>query len=113
MRPRAGYSIAMALVVMPNEVAGWDVVREDEGVALSNHPDRASAEQAARIRAEEERLGDAGGTPVIVDTEHVHHIDDTRQGMLPAFLSLGGLLIAVTILAVVIALIGALTGFGS
>jgi hypothetical protein len=103
----------MALKVMPNEVAGWDVVREDEGVALSNHPDRETAEQAAKMRAEEERVGDVGDTPVVVDTEHVHPIDDTRQGMLPAFLSLGGLLIAVTILIVVVALIGALTGFGS
>jgi hypothetical protein len=105
--------MVMALVVMPNEVSGWDVVREDEGVALSNHPDRASAEQAARIRADEERLGDLGDTPVVVDTEHVHKIDDARQGMLPAFLSLTGLLIAVAVLVVVIALVGALTGFGS
>jgi hypothetical protein len=103
----------MALKVMPNEVSGWDVVREDEGVALSNHPDRATAEEAARMRAEEERVSEEGDEPVVVDTEHVHPIDDTRQGMLPAFLSLGGLLIGVTILVVVIALIGALTGFGS
>lgn len=103
----------MALKVMPNEVSGWDVVREDEEVALSNHPTRESAEEAASIRAAEERLGGEGDEPVIVDTEHIHAIDDTRQGMVPAFLSLGGLLIAVTILAVIVALIGALTGFGS
>jgi hypothetical protein len=103
----------MALKVMPNEVSGWDVLREDEGVALSNHPDRESAEAAARIRAEEERVSDEGDAPVVVDTEHVHQIDDTRQGMLPAFLSLGGLLIAVAVLATVVALIAALTGFGS
>jgi Uncharacterized protein conserved in bacteria (DUF2188) len=103
----------MALKVMPNEVSGWDVVREDEGVALSNHPDRASAEEAARIRAEEDRVSEEGDEPVVVDAEHVHPIDDTRQGMLPAFLSLGGLLIGVTVLVAIIALIGALTGFGS
>jgi hypothetical protein len=103
----------MALKVMPNEISGWDVVREDEGVALSNHPDRSSAEQAARMRAEEEHMSGNGGEPVVVDTRHVHAIEDTRQGMLPAFLSLGGLLIGVTILVAVIALIGALTGFGS
>jgi hypothetical protein len=105
--------MTMALKVMPNEVSGWDVVREDEGVGLSNHPTRELAEEAAGIRADEERLSEEGGEPVVVDTEHVHPIDDTRQGMKPAFLSLGGLLIAVTILAAIIALIGALTGFGS
>ena len=103
----------MALKVMPNEVSGWDVVREDEGTALSNHPTREEAEAAANIRADEERLGDVGDAPVIVDPEHVHPIDDARTGMLPAFLSLTGLLIAVTVLVVVVALIGALTGFGS
>jgi Uncharacterized protein conserved in bacteria (DUF2188) len=103
----------MALKAMPNEVDGWDVVREDEGVAVSNHPTREQAEEAASIRAAEERLADEGDTPVVVDTQHIHPIDDTRQGMLPAFLSLSGLLIAITVLVVVIALIGALTGFGS
>jgi hypothetical protein len=103
----------MALKVMPNEVAGWDVVREDEEVALSNHPDRESAEQAARMRAEEERISPEGDEPVIVDTEHVHAIDDARQGMKPAFLALGGILIAVTILVVILSLTGSLTGFGS
>ena len=103
----------MARTVRPNEVAGWDVVREDEGVALSNHPTREQAEEAARIRADEERLSEEGDEPVKVDTEHVHEIDDARQGMLPAFLSLGTLLIAVAVLIAVIALIGALTDFGS
>jgi hypothetical protein len=103
----------MALKVMPSEVDGWDVVREDEGVALSNHATRDSAERAARMRAEEEHLGADGGEPVIVDERHVHPVDDARQGVKPAFLSLGGLLIAVTLLATIVALIGALTGFGS
>ena len=43
----------------------------------------------------------------------VHGIDDARQGMRPAFLALAGLLAAVTILIVVLALTGSLTGFGS
>jgi hypothetical protein len=103
----------MALKVMPNEIEGWDVVREDEGVALSNHPTREQALEAARMRAEEERVGDMGGTEVVLDTEHVHRIDDARQGMKPAFLALGGLLIAVTILVIILALTGSLTGFGS
>jgi hypothetical protein len=103
----------MALKVMPNEIEGWDVVREDEGVALSNHPTREQALAAAKMRADEERTGDMGDTEVKLDTEHVHAIDDARQGMKPAFLALGGLLIAVTLLVVILALTGSLTGFGS
>jgi hypothetical protein len=38
------------LKVVPNELDGWDVVRADEDVALTNHPTREDAEQAARIR---------------------------------------------------------------
>ena len=98
---------------MPNEVDGWDVVREDEGVALSNHPTRESAEAAARLRAEEERASQEGGEPVVVDERHIHAIDDARQGMKPAFLALGGLLVAVAILITILSLTGALTGFGS
>ena len=43
----------------------------------------------------------------------MHAIDDTRQGMKPAFLAGGALLLAITILIVVLALTGSLTGFGS
>lgn len=103
----------MAVKVVRNEVDGWDVVREDEDVALSNHPDRASAEAAAKIRADEDRVGEEGGEPVIVAADEVHGIDDTRQGMKPAFLALAVLLTAVIILIIVLALIGALTDFGS
>ena len=103
----------MALKVMPNEISGWDVVRADEGVAVSNHPDREQALEAARMRAEEERLGDLGDTPVELDTEHTHAIDDTRQGMRSAFLAMAGLMIAVSLLIIILALTGSLTGFGS
>jgi Uncharacterized protein conserved in bacteria (DUF2188) len=102
------------LKVMPNEVAGWDVVREGEGVALSNHPTRESAEEAARLRAAEEHLSDNGGAPaVVVDAEHVHPIDDTRSGMRTYFIVLGAILVAVTILVAILSLTGSLTGFGS
>lgn len=103
----------MALRVVRNEVDGWDVIREDEGVSLSNHPDRASAEAAAELRAKEDRLTDEGDAPVEVHPEEVHGIDDSRQGMRRAFLVLGGLLALVAILIVILALAGELTGFGS
>jgi len=103
----------MALKVVRNELDGWDVVRDDEGVALSNHPDRETAEAAARLRAHEERVSPEGDEPVEVHPEEVHAIDDTRQGMRPAFLGLGALLLAITILIVILSLTGSLTGFGS
>ena len=49
----------------------------------------------------------------MVDTEHVHELDDTRQGVKPAFLAMAGLLAIVTILVIVLALTGSLTDFGS
>ena len=97
----------MALVVMRNEIDGWDVVREDEGVALSNHPTRELAEEAAAIRADEERIRDMGDEPVVVDTDHVHAIDDARQGMKPAAAALVGLLAFVTLLVIVISAVNA------
>jgi hypothetical protein len=103
----------MALKVVRNEVDGWDVLREDEGVALSNHPDRASAETAAKLRAEEDHIGESGGEPVVVAPGEVHPIDDTRQGVRPAFMWLGGLALVIAILIVVLSLTGSLTGFGS
>ena len=98
---------------MQNEVDGWDVVREDEDRALSNHPTREEAISAAEIRSEEERINDAGDTPVEVDTEHVHEIEDTRTGMKPAFFGGGALLIVIILIAAAAAIIAATTGFGS
>jgi hypothetical protein len=103
----------MALKVVRNEVDGWDVIREDESVALSNHPDLESAEAAAELRAEEDRVSQEGDEPVVVEPDEVHGIDDARQGMRPALLALIGLLAAVTILVIVLSLTGSLTGFGS
>ncbi len=103
----------MPLKVIRNEVDGWDVIEDGGDMALSNHPTRESAERAAQIRADEERLSEEGGEPVVVDEEHVHAIDDARTGMKPAFLALGGLLALVTALVIVLALTGSLTGFGS
>jgi len=95
----------MAIKVIRSEVDGWDVVREDEDVALSNHPTRESAEAAAKIRSDEERINDAGDEPVVVDTEHVHPIDDNREGMRPAFLALAALFTAVVTLIVILAIL--------
>ena len=103
----------MALKVMKNEVDGWDVVREDEGAALSNHPTQEEAIAAAEIRSGEERINDVGDTPVEVDTEHVHEIEDTRTGVKPAFLGGGALLLTVILIIVVVAIIVSVTNIGS
>jgi hypothetical protein len=101
------------LKVVPSEIDGWDVVRADEGVALTNLPTREAAEEAARMRAREESISEEGAGDVIVDTEHPHGIDDDQRGVRTAFFTLGGLLATVAILAALVALIGALTGFGA
>ena len=103
----------MALKVMKNEVDGWDVVREDEDRALSNHPTKDEAIAAAEIRSDEERVNDAGDTPVEVDTEHVHEIEDARTGMRPAFFGGGALLLTVFLIIAVVGAIVAITNFGS
>ena len=103
----------MALKVMRNEVDGWDVVREDEDVALSNHPTEKRQSRPQRSARTKSASSDLGDTPVEVDTEHVHEIEDTRTGMKPAFLGGGALLIVIILIAVVAAIIAAATGFGS
>jgi Uncharacterized protein conserved in bacteria (DUF2188) len=101
------------LIVIANEFDGWDVVREQDGTALSNHPTRDSAIRAARMRAAEEHLDAKGGDPVTVAERGVHPIDDARQGVKPAFLALSAILLFVTLLVALLSLTGALTGFGS
>jgi hypothetical protein len=44
------------LIVVPNEVDGWDVVRSDDPQALTNTPTRDSAVEAAEMI-----LADEGG----------------------------------------------------
>jgi hypothetical protein len=109
LAPGQGYLLGMALQVVRDEIDGWDVVRDDEGVALTNHPTLEDAKAAAELRAEEEGISE----PVAIDDRAVHRIDDTRQGVRTAILALGGLLLAVTLLVIVLALTGSLTGFGS
>ena len=100
------------LKVIKNEIDGWDVVRADEGVALSNHPTRESAEKAAEMRAAEDSVSEESEGDVIVDTEHTHGIDDESRGVKAYFFSVGGLLAVITVIAVTVALIVALTDFG-
>jgi hypothetical protein len=96
--------------VVPDEIDGWDVKKPDEEQALSNHATRESAEQAARLRGEEEQ---ADEVHVTLNERAVHHVDDETRGVRTAFLALAGLLLLITLLIVVISLVGSMTEFGA
>jgi hypothetical protein len=100
------------LKVVPNEVDGWDVVRADEGVSLTNFHDREAAERAAQMFAHEEAHG-GEEAPVIVDTAHPHGIDSEQRGVKLYFVAVIVLLLVIAAIATAAALIGAETGFGS
>lgn len=96
--------------VVPDQVDGWDVIKRGESQALSNHPTREEAEEAARRRGSGEQ---ADEVEVDVREDRVHGLDEDERGMRVAFFSLGGLLVAIALLIAVIALVASLTGFGS
>jgi hypothetical protein len=87
--------------VAPNEVDGWDVIREGEDVALTNAATKEEAEEAARLFAE-----DDGGGEVDVEREPIQHgAGGTARGVKTYFVAVVGLLVAVVALIVVVALI--------
>lgn len=96
------------MLVVRNRIAGWDVKRPHEEIAVVNCRTRAAALKAAELRAAEE-----GGGEVELREREVHGIDDARIGVVPAFGAFGTLLFAVTLLATTLALVAALTGFGA
>jgi hypothetical protein len=110
MTTRTADRTTVEFEIVPDEVDGWDVKKPDEEQALSNHATRESAEQAARLRGEEEQADDV---QVTVKEHEVHHVDDETRGVRTAFLALGGLLLLITLLIVVISLVGSLTEFGA
>ena len=101
------------LKVVRNEIDGWDVVNVEDGVALTNHPTREQAEEAAAMRSREDSISEEGEGEVEVDTEHVHAVDSTRVGIRPVILALAGLLVVITALLIILSLTGSLTDFGS
>jgi hypothetical protein len=93
-------------VVVPNVLSGWDVMRGDDPIAVSNHADRESAMAAARIFLAEEHHPGA----IRLDTDHPHGLDDTSSGLRGAFLMLIGLLLAAVLIIVVSSLASAASG---
>jgi cell division protein FtsX len=93
------------LIVVPNEVDGWDVVRSDDPQALTNTATKESALEAAqKILADE---GDEG--EVVVNEDAVHRLDDTGRGVKTYVIALLGLLAAITVVIVITSLLASAT----
>jgi len=90
--------------VAPNEVDGWDVVREGEDVALTNVATKAEAERAAHLFAEHED----GGGDIEVERKPIQPgVGGEDRGVRTYFVGLFGLLIAALILIVIAAVVSA------
>jgi cell division protein FtsX len=93
------------LIVVRDEVDGWDVIREEDPQALTNTATKESAVEAA-----EKILADEGGEgEVIVHEREVHHLDDTSRGVKTYVIALLGLLAAITVIIVITALLASWT----
>jgi cell division protein FtsX len=89
------------LVVVRDEVDGWDVIREDDPQSLTNTATKESAIEAARTF-----LADEGGDgEVVVHEDEVHGIDDTRRGVKLYVVALLGLLAVIVVIIVVTSLL--------
>jgi Uncharacterized protein conserved in bacteria (DUF2188) len=90
------------LVVVRDEVDGWDVIREDDPQALTNTPTKETAIEAAK-----RFLADEGGRgEVVVHENEVHAIDDTGRGVklyVAALLGLLAVIIAIIVLTSLLA----------
>jgi hypothetical protein len=93
------------LIVVPDEIDGWDVLREEDPQALTNTPTKESAVEAA-----EKILADEGGEgEVLVHEDEVHHLDDTSRGVKTYMIALLGLLVAIMVIIVVTSLLASWT----
>ena len=89
------------LLVVRDEVDGWDVIREDDPQSLTNTATKESAIEAARAF-----LADEGGHgEVVVHEDEVHGIDDTGRGVKLYVAALLGLLAVITLIIVITSLL--------
>ncbi len=89
------------LIVVRDEVDGWDVIREGDPQSLTN---TASKERA--IEAAKKFLADEGGEgEVVVHEDEVHGIDDTGRGMKAYVIALLGLLAVIVAIIVITSLL--------
>jgi cell division protein FtsX len=93
------------MIVVPNEIDGWDVVRSDDPQALTNTPTKETAVEAA-----EKILADEGGKgEVLVNEQAVHGLDDTSRGVKTYVIALLLLLLAITVIIVITSLLASAT----
>jgi hypothetical protein len=89
------------LIVVRDEVDGWDVIREDDSQSLTNTPTKELAIEAAKMF-----LADEGGDgKVVIHEQEVHGIDDTGRGVKLYVIALLGLLAVIVVIIVVTALL--------
>jgi hypothetical protein len=80
------------LEVRPNEVAGWDILHEDDPDAITNVATKERAVEAAMVLVRE-----GEGSDVVVRDE-THELSDTQRGVrfyVVALLSLLTLIVAI------------------
>jgi hypothetical protein len=97
------------LEVLPNKYDGWDVKHVGTADAISNHPEKAEAVEAARRLAEHEE----GDVEVVVKEEAEEPVSDEGRGVRFYFLVLLGLLVLITLIIVIVSAIGGGTEFGA
>jgi Uncharacterized protein conserved in bacteria (DUF2188) len=84
------------LIVVRDEVDGWDVIREGDPQSLTNTASKESAIEAAK-----KFIADEGGEgEVVVHEDEVHGIDDTGRGVKLYVVALLGLLALITVIIV-------------
>jgi uncharacterized protein DUF2188 len=93
------------LLVVRDEVDGWDVIREDDPQSLTNTATKESAIEAAKLF-----LADEGGEgEVVVHEDEVHGIDDTGRGVKTYVIALLGLLVVIVAVIVITSLLASWT----
>src|SRR5215212_4540842 len=97
------------LEVRPNEYDGWDVKHAGTADAISNHPDKEQAVQAARRLAEHEDEE----VDVVVRDDADEDVSDEGRGVVFYFAVLLGLLLVITLIIVIVSAIGGGTEFGA
>jgi cell division protein FtsX len=89
------------LIVLRDEIDGWDVIREEDPQSLTNTATKESA-----VAAAEAILADEGGEgKVQVHENEVHHLDDTDRGVKVYVIALLGLLAVITAIIVLTSLL--------
>ena len=100
--------------VVKSDVDGWDVRREGEEQALTNHATREEAEAAVKVQQDvEDDMGSGSGSVDVRQGPFSSGEDGDDLDQKRVAITFGTMMTAVIVLLVVIALIVALTRIGS